>query len=1091
MSMGNVTWNFTQVTDIRKRSIEAKFKKLPREVVQFKYERAKRYIENGDAYSAGELLDSMAAACDVSLDASFSECMEEIRKKIPGLKTKDETLLELFEELYKAYSEHIYAKEYIERIVRNYGDKAFENDTVRVAILKQFLTRLQKGGKSPDENINNFLTHLNKNGITVESLDDTIFAEIENFVVLEKEDCKLIEYIRDKVMPEIKQKLVSEEQKKIYEAAEHILDAYTETGSLSEAEMNVLKNIHTIVRTEGFSEELKAVLKKNRKKLTGMLKKSDVLRSKYISDAMAVVFKDELTGDWSKAADRALGEYFMLFRKKGTEQVAEGVLPSISYVNLRNGQRDVLLELAEAVKENAGKLKIEEAENNIAYLNDAITELKGEFVFIHKDLIDNIQTLAFHLMNDKEFEEKYQEVVDKAYKFVFNAITVTNTQMNVIESVYKIYSRITLTPKMRKAVEQLAAMKSEKSDKKENMSKDTKKLLTIVNDLANASFKMNGRSRNDIYTFAFAFGMKLFDETDVNYDRLLDIEKLMFEVFSDNPFRHLVKPDKKNTDAIPSGEGINYKNFAEVICLYYIMLQDDTLNEYERYKRALKCIKECKEIAKASGFKKVDPGTGTMVFKNTFYGEVPAVPESNLAQYICTKYEVPVPSGFPNAVIQELSIDSIREIAKEVAKTDENQPLYLDDDEAVVADDEAAVADDEAVAVDDEAVTGGDEAVVVDDKAVVAVVKQFIRYACHKGDGKVTGASTFNKKLTKLLDEKGKDENGKQAELTGTILEEYKQKYTANADRALLKLAESLVSGDFMKEANRRESLFKLAIAFGMRMYPDKTVPQYCSVLDVETLLQRYFNSGLDFTKRADVICAYYMSKDELSVNERMQQAFELFYTTTEENPIEHEASEAPGLRDFFFREAIAYTPEEFAGYVLSQYGGYISNAYTSVFNLSIEEITAYEEYNNTSEDIYRHQIKGKLNPEELYEIMSQARSDLRGELEGLNKELKKTAKYNKDKGFMDVLFAMEEMINVDKVIGKKNITRTDIIVLECSRLFLDYAQYVDTRSDLYEEMLSELDDALTRARFQPMSAKNIFDIYIICMMYKKMILKK
>lgn len=1080
MSMGNVTWNFTQVTDIRKRTIEAKFKKLPREVVQQKYEQAKRYIEKGDAYSAGELLDSIAAACDVSLDASFDECMEEIKKKIPGLKTKDETLLGLFEELYKAYSEHIYAKEYIERIVRNYGDKAFKNDTVRVAILKQFLTKLQKGGKSPDENINKFLTYLNKNGIPVESLDDTIFAGIENFVLLEKEDCKLIEYIRDKVMPEIKQKLVSEEQKKIYEAAERVLDTYTETGSLSEAEMNVLKNIHTIVRTEGFSEELKAVLNKNRKKLTEMLKKSDILRSKYISDAMAVVFKDDLKGEWSKVADRALGEYFMLFRKKGSEQVAEGALPSISYVNLRNGQRDVLLELAEAVKENADKLKIDEAENNISYLNDAITELKGDFVFIHNDLVDNIQTLAFHLMNDKEFEEKYQKLVDKAYKFVFNAITVTNTQMNVIESVYKIYSRITLTPKMCKAVEQLAAMKSEKSDRKENMSKEIKKLLTIANDLANASFKMNGRSRNDIYTFAFAFGMKLFDETDINYDRLLDIEKLMFEVFSDNPFRHLEQADKKNTDAIPSGEGINYKNFAEVICLYYIMLQDDTLNEYERYKRALECIKECKEIAKASGFKKVEPGTGTMVFKNTFYGEIPAVPESTLAQYICTKYEVPVPSGFPNAVIQELSIDSIREIAKEVAKTDENQPLYLDAKDKGTKDKDAKDKD-----VQDK------DAKDKNAKAVVAVVKQFIRYACHKGDGKVTGASTFNKKLTKLLDEKEKDENGNQAELTGEILEEYKKKYTVNTDRALLKLAESLVSGDFMKEANRRESLFKFAIAFGMRMYPDKTVSQYCRVLDVETLLQRYFNSGLDFTKRADVICAYYMSKDELSVNERMQQAFALFYTTTEENPIEHDESEAPGLRDFFFREAIAYTPEEFAAYVLSQYGGHIPDAYTSVFNLSTEEITAYEEYNLTSEDVYKHHIKGMFNPDELHEIMSQARSDLRGELESLNKELKKIAKYNKDKDFMDVLFAMEEMINVDKVVGKKNITRTDIIVLECSRLFLDYAEYVDKRSNLYEEMLCELDDALTRARFQPMSAKNIFDIYIICMMYKKMILKK
>lgn len=122
-------------------------------------------------------------------------------------------------------------------------------------------------------------------------------------------------------------------------------------------------------------------------------------------------------------------------------------------------------------------------------------------------------------------------------------------------------------------------------------------LLKLADDLASGNFRTNGRTRKDLYMFAFAFNMKYSFEDDLEYDERTDIEKNLFEdYYTDNLLRYIsdeYKKDARRFDAEPSGAGINYKNFAEVIYLYY--LGKDGMSAKEKIKQAEALIKDCLE----------------------------------------------------------------------------------------------------------------------------------------------------------------------------------------------------------------------------------------------------------------------------------------------------------------------------------------------------------------------------------------------------------------------------------------------------------------------------------------------------------------
>ncbi len=95
-------------------------------------------------------------------------------------------------------------------------------------------------------------------------------------------------------------------------------------------------------------------------------------------------------------------------------------------------------------------------------------------------------------------------------------------------------------------------------------------LLRVADDLANGNFRSGGSTKKDLYVFAMTFGMTYY--TSVGNDLLLDYETdVELNLFRDYYNINLMKDFSDNAyENKVSGQGINYKNFAEVVYLYYI-----------------------------------------------------------------------------------------------------------------------------------------------------------------------------------------------------------------------------------------------------------------------------------------------------------------------------------------------------------------------------------------------------------------------------------------------------------------------------------------------------------------------------------------
>ena len=113
-------------------------------------------------------------------------------------------------------------------------------------------------------------------------------------------------------------------------------------------------------------------------------------------------------------------------------------------------------------------------------------------------------------------------------------------------------------------------------------------LLKLADDLATGKFRTGGATKRGLYLFAMVFCM-----TFAQGDPVTDIEKNLFgDYYSDNLMRFITDAYRDiltDYEAIPSGQGINFKNFAEMICLYFIM-QD--ISSEEKIKQSARMIEE-------------------------------------------------------------------------------------------------------------------------------------------------------------------------------------------------------------------------------------------------------------------------------------------------------------------------------------------------------------------------------------------------------------------------------------------------------------------------------------------------------------------
>ncbi len=134
-----------------------------------------------------------------------------------------------------------------------------------------------------------------------------------------------------------------------------------------------------------------------------------------------------------------------------------------------------------------------------------------------------------------------------------------------------------------------------KLDDISDCSKDSKQWEPLIwsDELANGTFNNQYTTRVKLYWFAVIFDMSYYiGEPNKKFDKNTDIQtRLFYEYYADNLINNLLNADNP-TEVEPTGHGINFKNFIEVIYLYYIRKTD--MSAYEKLVKAKKTIKECK-----------------------------------------------------------------------------------------------------------------------------------------------------------------------------------------------------------------------------------------------------------------------------------------------------------------------------------------------------------------------------------------------------------------------------------------------------------------------------------------------------------------
>ena len=121
-------------------------------------------------------------------------------------------------------------------------------------------------------------------------------------------------------------------------------------------------------------------------------------------------------------------------------------------------------------------------------------------------------------------------------------------------------------------------------------------MIDAANNFAESIFDPSGTTRLWLYFFAFAFDLRFYPDTQsADYNSQKDVSRFIKDYYTDNLIRDL---DLENTmQDSPSGIGINYKNYAECIFLFFLDYRN-TESRHARFIKALEMIGLVKEYSR-------------------------------------------------------------------------------------------------------------------------------------------------------------------------------------------------------------------------------------------------------------------------------------------------------------------------------------------------------------------------------------------------------------------------------------------------------------------------------------------------------------
>ena len=174
-------------------------------------------------------------------------------------------------------------------------------------------------------------------------------------------------------------------------------------------------------------------------------------------------------------------------------------------------------------------------------------------------------------------------------------------------------------------------------------------LLKMADDLASGKFRAEGATKKSLYLFAMVYGMTYYsgdEDTAEIIDFRTDIETNLFRDYYANNLMRFISDVYRGRlcefEVDPSGQGINYKNFAEMIYLYYI---SKDCSPQDKIRLSSEMIKRVQDSQLKQGKLGTDAIGGTVFYRDLFCEDILSKPESEFEEFICENYDCDTYAG--------------------------------------------------------------------------------------------------------------------------------------------------------------------------------------------------------------------------------------------------------------------------------------------------------------------------------------------------------------------------------------------------------------------------------------------------------------
>lgn len=478
--------------------------------------------------------------------------------------------------LFENFQNYGQPKDYMRRIVDNLlsdEDKMqWKKDSIRLKILKQFIK--YAGYFRYEKIIQDKTGAERKRTVSIVDGESYIKSYIKGktgktFVT----DADVLEFIDDNIFETYSAELknTTDELKKQIDELEKTLNKLTANKKIIEEEM-----IQTETQKNKLEKEIENFNKNHDKAVKKINGKIQTIEKRIVkaqeNEKKQIETLSALSGNKGKTPEKQLQEQILKVK---------------------------------AVRDNL-RIEIFESQKELEALRNSLIEAKAETEQKIKE-------------SEQKIKESEQKIEELSGKLVNLNREITDEQNRIKNDVNRLKERI-------------------------KSARDKYRLLQMADDIADGSFRGGGATKKQLYLLAMAFNMKYFPEKPVekpeNKDDTLksqadiyDIEKNLFVDFYNNNIMRFVSDEyeeKANAFELdPSGQGINYKNFAEMIYIYYIY-QDMPATEK---------IKKSNEMIERWRGHRLPHVYSTVLYKQMFTYEIVNMSEDKFDKFIEKNYD--------------------------------------------------------------------------------------------------------------------------------------------------------------------------------------------------------------------------------------------------------------------------------------------------------------------------------------------------------------------------------------------------------------------------------------------------------------------